>query len=52
MIYKNYGFEYIKTLAETFFAIPEVLCFKAEGLDIRGADVKKIITDAKGGIKL
>ena len=52
MIYKNFGFEYIKTLAETFFNIPEVLCFKAEGLDIRGASVEKIMTEAKGGIKL
>lgn len=52
VIYKNYGYDYIKTLAETFFNIPEVLCFKAEGLDIRGADVEKIISDAKGGVKL
>lgn len=51
-IYKNYGYEYIKTLAVTFFNIPEVLCFKAEGLDIRGASVEKIMTEAKGGIKL
>lgn len=52
IIYKNYGYGYIKTLAETFFNIPEVLCFKAEGLDIRGADVEKIMAEAKGGIKL
>lgn len=52
VIYINYGYDYIKTLAETFFGITEILCFKAEGLDIRGADVEKIISDAKGGVKL
>lgn len=51
-IYKNYGFEYVKTLAETFFSIPEVLCFKAEGLDIRGADVEKIMAEAKAKISM
>lgn len=51
-IYRNYGFEYVKALAETFFNIPEVLCFKAEELDVRGADVKKIITKAKGEINI
>lgn len=51
-IIKNLGFEYIKTLAEAFFSIPEVLCFKAEGLDIRGADTEKIMAEAKGEINI
>lgn len=51
-IYKNYGFEYIKTLSETFFSISDILCFKAEGLDIRGADTEKIMAEAKGEIKI
>lgn len=50
-IYKDYGFEYIKTISETFFSIPEILCFKAEGLDIKGADVGKIMAEAKEKIK-
>lgn len=51
-IYKDYGFEYIKTISETFFAIPKVLCFKAEGLDIKGADTEKIMADAERNIKI
>ncbi|MEG0873958.1 MAG: NAD(P)H-dependent oxidoreductase [Clostridiales bacterium] len=37
----NLGFDYIKALAQTFYGIPEVLCFKVENLDIFGADVEK-----------
>lgn len=51
MIYNNFGFEYIKTLSETFFSVPEVLCFKAEGLDINGANVEKIMSEAKEKLK-
>ncbi|MEG2720898.1 MAG: NAD(P)H-dependent oxidoreductase, partial [Oscillospiraceae bacterium] len=47
----NFGFEYIKALAKTFYGIPEVLCFKAENLDIVGADVEKIMEKAGLEIK-
>ena len=43
----NFGFEYVKALAENFFGIEDVKCFTAEGLDIFGADVQKIMNDAK-----
>ena len=43
----NFGFDYVKALAENFFGISEVCFFSAEGLDIFGADVKKIMMDAK-----
>ena len=42
----NIGYNYIKTLAETFYKIPEVICFKAENLDIAGNDADKILNDS------
>ena len=46
----NFGYEYIKALAESFFAIGETVFFSAEGLDIFGADVEAIMNDAKNKI--
>lgn len=42
----NLGYDYVKALAQTFYEIPEVLCFKVENLDIVGADVEKIMKKA------
>lgn len=39
----NYGFGYIKSLASTLYGIPDIQFFKAEGLDIDGADVEAIM---------
>ena len=47
-IYDNFGFDYVKALAERFFTISEVVCFKTEDLDMRAADIRHIITEAKG----
>ena len=43
----NFGFDYVKALAENFFGINEVRFFSAEGLDIFGADVQAIVDEAK-----
>lgn len=43
---QNLGYDYIKALATTFYGIPEVLYFKAENLDIWGADVDGILGKA------
>ena len=43
----DFGFSYIKALAQNFFAIPEVYRYAAEGLDIFGADVDQIMGQAK-----
>ena len=43
----NFGFDYVKALAENFFGINEVRFFSAEGLDVFGADVQAIISEAK-----
>ena len=48
MIYSDeYGFGYIKTLCEAFFGIREFAYIKAEGLDIVGADIPRILQCAK-----
>lgn len=46
----NFGFEYVKALAQGFFGISDVRMFKAEGLDIQGADVNQIMERAKNEI--
>lgn len=47
---RSFGFEYVEALARTFYGIPEVLCFTAEGLDIIGADVPAIMGAAKAAV--
>ena len=46
-IFQNYGYEYIKALAQGFYGIPDVSLVRAEGLDIRGADPEAIMVRAK-----
>ena len=49
-IIKNFGFDYVLALAQTFYGIKDVKCISAEGLDIRGADVDSILQSAKKSI--
>lgn len=49
-VFQNFGFEYVKALAHTFYGIPEVFLVKAEGLDIWGADAAAILEQAKRDI--
>ena len=42
---EEYGYGYIKTLAQSFYGISEVKLIKAVGLDIYGADPEKIIKE-------
>ncbi len=44
---ESYGYGYIKDLAQLMFGIPETVMFKAENLDIVGADVDAILENAK-----
>ncbi|MBQ7152610.1 MAG: NAD(P)H-dependent oxidoreductase [Clostridia bacterium] len=39
----EFGFGYIKALAENYYGIKDVRLIKAEGLDLVGADVEKIV---------
>ena len=45
-----YGYGYIKDLAETMFGIGETVQFKAEGLDVFGADENAIMAAAKRAV--
>lgn len=45
-IVKNMGYDYVRALSETFYGIPETMCFTAENLDIWGADVEEIMAEA------
>ncbi len=49
-IIHNFGFDYVKALAQSFFGISDVRLVKAEGLDIWGADVDAIMDEAKRNI--
>ena len=42
----TYGFEYVKALCENFYDIKELKHFKAEGLDLLGADPQAIMAKA------
>ena len=46
----NFGYEYVKALAQGFYGISEVSLVKAEGLDVWGADVDAIMAAAKAAI--
>ena len=43
----NFGFDYVNALAKCFYGITEVQCVKAQGLDVYGAEVNKIIEETK-----
>ena len=43
---EEFGYGYVKALAENYYGIPEVKLIKAAGLDIDGADAEKILQDA------
>ena len=42
----EYGFGYVKALAQNFYGIPDVQLIKAVGFDIEGADEAKILREA------
>ena len=42
----EYGYGYVRTLAQGFYGIADVRHVKAEGLDIIGTDVEKILREA------
>lgn len=46
----EYGYGYVKALAQGFYGIPETVMIKAEGLDILGADVTAILKKAEEAV--
>jgi FMN-dependent NADH-azoreductase len=49
-IEKDFGFAYVQALAESFYGIKTVKCFRAESLDIDGAEVDAILQRTKDEI--
>ena len=43
----NFGFDYVTALAKCFYGIDEVQFVSAQGLDVYGADITKIIKEVK-----
>ena len=48
---EEFGFGYVKALAEGFYGIKDVRLIKAAGLDVYGADTDKILQECKKNIK-
>ena len=46
----NFGYDYVKQLCNDLFGIRNTLCIKAEGLDIKGADISWILKSAEDEI--
>ena len=46
IINEEFGYGYIKMMAQGMYGIPECCCFKAENLDIIGANVEEILGNA------
>ena len=51
IISEDFGFGYIKSLAENFYGINDTHYIKAEGLDIRGVNIQEILKKAKKEIE-
>ncbi len=49
---EEYGFGYVRALAESFYGIPDVRLIRALGLDIEGADTEAILRSALDGNEL
>ena len=49
-IINNFGYDYARSLATSFYGIGDVRCISAEKLDIRGADVEAILSAAKASV--
>ena len=47
---EEFGFGYVKALAENFYGIPKVKQFFVGGLDVAGADVERLVQDGMAAI--
>ena len=47
---EEFGFGYVKALAQSYYGIQDVRKIEAAGLDIEGADVEVIMREAEAGI--
>ena len=51
-VQEEFGFGYVKTLAQNFYGIPEAELIKAVGLDIYGTDAEAILAEAEAAIDI
>ena len=49
-IFKNFGFDYVSSLAKDFYGVGKTEFISAEGLDIWGANVEKILKEAERAV--
>ena len=47
----DFGFGYVKTMAQVMYGIPEVTNITVENMDVEGADAEKMLQDAIGALK-
>ena len=47
----EYGFSYVKALAENYYGIPDVRLIQAVGLDLDGADPEQILREAADRVR-
>ena len=48
---EDYGYGYVKALAQAFYGIRDVKMIRAEGLDIQGADVEAILMQVEDSVR-
>lgn len=46
-IFADFGYSYIKELANSFWGIKDIVCFKAENLDVENISKEEVLTKAK-----
>ena len=51
-IIHNFGYDYVTALSKMFYGIKDIKCVMAQGLDIYGADIEKILSEAKKNINI
>lgn len=50
-IFADFGYSYVKTLAESFYGIKKTICYKAQNLDVDGVDVDTVLMQAREQMK-
>ena len=51
-IVHDFGYDYVVALAKCFYGITELQCVKAQGLDVYGANVTKIMEESKKSFEI
>ena len=46
-VFADFGYSYVKALAENCYGIKETICYKAENLDVDGVDVDAVLKETR-----